>query len=229
MGSLMEVRLHSDRIEDDISQILTDPRGGVRLIACRPSRGRSGVRLVRWLELETTSSIGRDRLRQLAKRAGRHDLSVATPSADRALLRLSSPMPGICAAVFEAGAMCVTCPLLEADPRNSEVAARILVPRNGEARRLRRELTRRLDGHLTIERAGSPRSSAGLTPRQEQAFQAALDLGYFSYPRRADLGTVAKRLGIGRSTALELLRHAVENLGRRHYRARDRRPEATGS
>lgn len=226
---LMEVRLHSDRIQDGISEFLTDPRAGVRLLSCRPMTGRSGARLVRWLELETSSAGARDRLRQLVKHAGRTDLSLATPSTDRALIRLSSPMPEICAAVFEVGAMCVSCPLLEPDAHDSGVAARILVPRNGEARRLRRELIRRLHGHLTIERAGSPRSSAGLTPRQEQAFQAALDLGYFSYPRRADLATVAKRLGIGRSTALELLRHAVENLGRRQYRGRDREPDSSGS
>lgn len=222
--SLIEVRFRSDRAEDAFSDILSDPHGGVRLIACRASPPRSGNRLVRWLELETTSSAGRERLRQLTKRAGPTDVSVASPSVDRALVRLAGPLPGVCAAVFAAGAICLSCPLLAGDPGGPGASVRLLVPRNGEARRLRRELSRRLDGHFTLERAGRLRSPAGLTRRQEQAFRTALELGYFSYPRRADLGMVARHLGVSRSTTLELLRHAIREMGRRRFPARDRDP-----
>ncbi len=215
--SLIEVRLRSDRLEDGFTELLSSPRAGIRLIACRPSSSRRGRKLVRWLELETTTPVGRERLRQLVRRAGNSDLSVATPGPDRALVRLSSPLPDVCASVFASGAMCVSCPLLSAGDGESVTSVRVLVPRNGEARRLRHELARRLDGRVTIERAGAIRTPSRLTPRQEQAFRTALELGYFSYPRRADLGTVARALGVGRSTALELIRHAIEQFGERRY------------
>lgn len=215
--SLIEVRLRSDRLEDRFTELLANPRAGVRLIACRPTSSSSGRRLVRWLELETTSAAGRERLRQLTRRAGTGELSVATPSTDRALVRLSSPLPAICASVFASDAVCESCPLLADGLDDSGTSVQVLVPRNGQARRLRRELSRRLDGHLVIERAGAVRSPANLTPRQEHAFRTALEMGYFSYPRRADLGAVARALGVGRSTALELIRHAVRQLGEQRY------------
>ena len=178
---------------------------------------------MRWIELETGSPAGRDRLRALGKRVGSPDLSVASLSDDRVLVRLSSPVPGVCAAVFAAGAICLSCPLLTAPPLDSPAAVRMVVPRNGEARRLRRDLERRLDGHLTVERTGTLRATAGLTVRQAEAFRTALEMGYFTYPRRADLHAVAQRLGVGRSTALELLRHAVQQLGHERYPATSER------
>lgn len=219
--SLIELRLRSDRLEDVFSDLLRDPRGGVRLISCRPSTRGSGTRLLRWLELETTSAAGKERVRELAKQAGSSVFSMAQPGADRAIIRLSSPLPGVCEAVFAAGAMCAACPLLAGDHDGSEGTFRILIPRNAEAMRFRRELGRRLGGHLAVERAGRPRISAGLTPRQDQAFRVAFELGYFSYPRRADLGAVANRLGVSRSTTLELLRHAIREMALRRFLAGD--------
>jgi hypothetical protein len=215
--SLLEVRFRSDPLEDEFSDLLRDPESGVRLIACRPSNRRSGDRLLRWLELETRSLAGRERVRQLTKRSRKGSVSVATAGTDRALVRLSSPIPGVCAAVFAAGAMCVSCPLLTTDYRDPTGSVRVLVPRDGAARQLRHELSQQLGGRIAMERAGLPRSSVGFTPRQEQAFRTALELGYFSYPRRADLAAVARRLGVSRSTTLELLRHAIRELGARRF------------
>lgn len=214
-GSLIEVRLRSDRMDDDFTNLLADP--DVRLVACRPSPRRSERRLVRWLELETASPTGRERLRALALRAGARNLAVSAPASHRALVRLSSPLPAVCSAVFAAGAICATCPLLGPDRSERVSSVRLVVPRNGEARRLRQELAHTLDGDLTIERTGERHPPARMTRRQEEAFRTALELGYFAYPRRADLGTLARRLGVSRSTALELLRHAVEDVGRRRF------------
>jgi HTH DNA binding domain len=222
--TLIEVRIRSDRLEDEFSDLLRDPEGGVRLIACRPSARRSGGHLLRWVELETRSPAGRERVRQLSRRAGPGAFSLATSGADRALVRLATPLPGVCEAVFAAGATCVSCPLLTPSVGDREASVRVLVPRNGEARLLRQALSQKLGEHATIERAGRPRSSAGMTPRQEQALRTAFALGYFAYPRRADLAAVAKRLGVGRSTTLELLRHAIQEIAAQRFPAEDRRP-----
>jgi HTH DNA binding domain len=202
-------------MEDDFTALLADP--DVRLVACRPSPRRSERRLVRWLELETASPAGRERLRALTLRAGARNLSVSAPASHRALVRLSSPLPAVCSAVFTAGAICATCPLLAPGRSERSSSVRLVVPRNGEAQRLRQELSRTLDSALTIERTGERHPPARMTRRQEEAFRMALELGYFAYPRRADLGALARRLGVSRSTALELLRHAVEDVGRRRF------------
>ena len=52
------------------------------------------------------------------------------------------------------------------------------------------------------------RPSGGLTARQSDALEAALRLGYYRFPRRGRLGDVGRALGVGRSTAAELLRRA---------------------
>jgi len=51
-----------------------------------------------------------------------------------------------------------------------------------------------------------------LTPRQEAALRAALELGYFAVPRDADAAAVAAELGISKSAFLERLRRAQRAL-----------------
>ena len=73
---------------------------------------------------------------------------------------------------------------------------------------------------VTLERAFPLRAEdettvAGqwdLTPRQEDAIRAALELDYFAVPRGADAATVAAELGIGKSAFLERLRRAERAL-----------------
>jgi predicted DNA binding protein len=47
----------------------------------------------------------------------------------------------------------------------------------------------------------------------------AYELGFFGYPRKVSLSTLAARLGVGRSTALELLRKATEKLAAQRFLA----------
>lgn len=51
-----------------------------------------------------------------------------------------------------------------------------------------------------------------LSPRQEEVLQAALDAGYFDWPREIDAKSLAGRLGIAHSTLLEHLRKAEKKL-----------------
>ncbi|HLY77691.1 MAG TPA: helix-turn-helix domain-containing protein, partial [Thermoplasmata archaeon] len=62
---------------------------------------------------------------------------------------------------------------------------------------------------------GSYRGSQDLTARQEQAVGTAFMLGYFDYPRRAQLKDVAKSLGVSRTTAMENLRRGMRKLASR--------------
>ncbi|BBD72688.1 bacterio-opsin activator [Sulfodiicoccus acidiphilus] len=60
-----------------------------------------------------------------------------------------------------------------------------------------------------------------LTVRQEQALVAALETGYFDYPRRVSLSELANRLGVSASTLDEVLRRAEKNVISRYLQGRE--------
>lgn len=53
-----------------------------------------------------------------------------------------------------------------------------------------------------------PESSGGLTDRQREAVEVAVELGYYDVPRTGSITDVADRLGCAESTASELVRKA---------------------
>ena len=68
-------------------------------------------------------------------------------------------------------------------------------------------------GPVTLRRlvpVSSP--SSDLSPRQAEVVRAAIEAGYFEWPRRTDAKTVAASLGISHSTFLEHLRKAEGKL-----------------
>ena len=56
------------------------------------------------------------------------------------------------------------------------------------------------------------RPYAGLSQRQLEAIRVAYSLGYFDFPKKANIIDVAKTLGVTVSTAAELLRRAQKRL-----------------
>lgn len=56
------------------------------------------------------------------------------------------------------------------------------------------------------------RPYAGLSQRQLEAIRVAYSLGYFDFPKKANINDVAKTLGVTVSTAAELLRRAQKRL-----------------
>jgi len=183
------------------------------LIACRLSE-KSPRRLVRWLDVEADPERMDGLLGQLRKRFRYRNLALSRLGPGRALLRVSEPAPAICAATYEAGGICVTCPLLGTKERESW---RVILPRGARTRAFVRDLPAGAVAHQAIARVGPYRSASTLTPHQDRALRAAYDLGYFDYPRRATLADVARSLGAGRSTTLEVLRRATAKLAGRRY------------
>lgn len=75
------------------------------------------------------------------------------------------------------------------------------------------------DVGVTVEETGTALRDqraplAGLTDRQREALEAALESGYYETPRRATCEEVAAQLGCTASTANELLRRAESTLVR---------------
>ncbi len=68
------------------------------------------------------------------------------------------------------------------------------------------------------------RTGRVLSERQHAAVSAALDIGYFQWPRDGDAEDLADELGVTRATALEHLRKAEQKLLRRALDAETDRP-----
>ncbi len=188
---------------------------GVRLHVCRQAGG-SPPRLLQLVEINAIPSALPEIVEFLRQRSPAHDVSITQLGSNRLLARLIGPLPAICHSVFEMGAICMSCPFL---PSAGEPAAearegnwRVLVQRARDAHPLLASFTTPDNSPASLVRIGAYRGVRDLTARQELAVGTAFALGYFDYPRRAQLADVAKTLGVSRAAAMENLRRGMRKL-----------------
>lgn len=188
---------------------------GVRLHVCRHTEG-SPRRLLQLLEINATPGSLPEIKAFLHQRAGSEEVSLTQLGPHRILVRLVGPLPALCHSVFEMGAICMSCPFLpsasapEGEAREGEW--RVLVHRVRDAPPLLASFTTPGNSPAALVRIGSFRGSHDLTARQEVAVGTAFVLGYYDYPRRAQLKDVARSLGVSRATAMENLRRGMRKL-----------------
>lgn len=94
---------------------------------------------------------------------------------------------------------------------------RVLVHRVRDAHPLLASFTTPGSSPASLVRIGSFQGSQDLTSRQEVAIGTAFVLGYYDYPRRAQLKDVAKSLGVSRATAMENLRRGMRKLAAQRH------------
>lgn len=215
---MVEVVLSGVDPDDWVTTTFRSEGVAFRLLACRPTdRGRR--RLLRLFEVRTDGEGIGEVVRRLRTRIAARDIAAADLGPGRALLRVAVPMPASCAAAFDLGDFCISCPFLSVDDESGPTTWSVLVPRIGDARRLLKASSRTGAPRPLLVRAGGYRKRWGLTGRQERALRLAFQLGYFDYPRRTSLSGLAARLGVGRSTALELLRKATTKIAAQRFQA----------
>ena len=213
---IVEIVLAEVDTNDWVTETLSSLATSFRLLACRPTdRGRH--RLLRLFEVRTGPDGVGSVVRRLRSRLASRDIAVSSLGPDQALLRVSVPMPTGCAAAFDLGDFCITCPFAAKDDGTKGGTWKLLVPRIVDARRLLSASARPTGPHPQLIRAGAYRRAWGLTGRQERALRVAFQIGYFDYPRKASLATLASRLGVTRSTALELLRKGTTKLAAQRF------------
>lgn len=215
-GPIVEIVLSEVDTSDWVTETLGSLGASFRLLACRPTdRGRH--RLLRLFEVRTGPDGLGPLLRRLRSRLASRDLAASSLGPDRALVRVSAPMPTGCAAAFELGDFCITCPFSGKEETAKAAEWKVLVPQIVDARRLLSASARAVGPRPTLVRAGAYRRAWGLTGRQERVLRVAFQIGYFDYPRKASLATLASRLGVTRSTALELLRKGTTKLAAQRF------------
>jgi hypothetical protein len=187
----------------------------VRLHVCRHTEG-SPRRLLQLLEITATPATLPEITAFLRKRPRPEEVSLTQLGPHRLLVRLVGPLPALCHSVFEMGAICMSCPFLPsadaAEGESTEGEWRVLVRRVQDAHPLLASFTTPGNSPASLLRIGSYRGARDLTARQELTVGTAFVLGYFDFPRRAQLKDVAKSLGVSRATAMENLRRGMRKL-----------------
>lgn len=212
--SLLEVRLDYRREDRALSEIFRREGAEPRLVACRLTDSVPR-RLVRWLDVRAATERMDHLLGALRRRLRDRNLASARFYPGHALVRITEPAPAACIATYRAGGICVACPLLS---HEEEGRWRVILPHGARISTFLRDLPEGTHGRVAVARPTLSRSGAALTSRQDRALRIAYERGYFDYPRRASLGDVARALGTGRSSTLEILRRATTKLAGSRYR-----------
>ena len=211
----MELRIRGGPVPHWMQDLGTRWGAGVRLHICRRTEG-SPRRLLQLLEITATPVTLPMITAFLRQRARPGEVSLTQLGPHRLLVRLVGPLPPLCHSVFEMGAICMSCPFLPsadaAEGESKEGEWRVLVHRTQDARSLLASFTTPGNSPASLVRIGSYRGSRDLTACQELAVGTAFALGYYDYPRRAQLKDVAKSLGVSRATAMENLRRGMRKL-----------------
>jgi hypothetical protein len=213
--ALVELRIRGGPVPHWMQDLGTRWGAGVRLHVCRQTE-TAPRRLLQLLEINASPTTLPEIVAFLRQRASPEEVSLTQLGPHRLLVRLVGPLPALCHSVFEMGAICMSCPFLPSvgapDDESREGEWRVLVHRVRDAHPLLASFTTPGNLPASLIRIGSFRGSHDLTPRQEMAVGAAFVLGYYDYPRRAQLKDVAKSLGVSRATAMENLRRGMRKL-----------------
>jgi len=212
---LVELQIRGAPVPHWIRQLRARWGATVRLRLCRPTSGPR-PRLLQLVEIQSAPSSVPEILDFL--RDGSRAVSFSTLDPQRILVRVEGEAPPVCQAVFDHGAICLSCPLLP--PGRGDEAPegpwKVLAHRPEDARPLLDAVAGPGHRAASLVRLGRYRDSDDLTPRQEVAVATALALGYFDHPRRAQLQDVAHALGVSRSAALENIRRGTRKLASWH-------------
>lgn len=209
--SLLEIRFKGAQAAKWIQELEDRWGATVRLHVCRPF-GSGGARILRLFEVDAPPAQMGPVWAFLLDHVGAENTAVTRIAPNRLMVWTSMPMPRLCSAVFEAGAVCTTCPYLPPPAPPDGHGWGILVPHASDAQLPLDAMNRPGRPAPSVIRIGRYQERTALTPRQERAIEVALNLGYFMHPRRAELKDVARALGVSRSTAMEILRRATMKL-----------------
>ncbi len=209
--SLIEIRFKGTSVARWIQELNQRWNASVRLHVCRPV-GNGRHRILRLFDVSAPASQIPEVWEYLLAQVGSENAAVTRIAPNRLMVWTSTPIPRLCSAVFEAGAVCTVCPYLPPTSRQDGESWGILLPHAADAQLPLDAMTRPGRPAPAVLRIGRYHSDGELTPRQERAIDEALRLGYFSHPRRAELKDVARALGVSRSTTMEILRRAMMKL-----------------
>ena len=198
------LRLEASNQPNWISDLSKDAPTTVRILDCKPGKGDSIQQLV---ELNTPDERLDEVMERITNNPQVMDVYMAKTRRGKSVGRVLSRRAVACTSLMDSNLFCRSC-LFASRPKSDGTVEWTLA--FSDRRSLSQFLGRLENEHIIFEirRLSKVVDRRSLTPRQVQVIQYALDRGYFDYPRKTILSTLAKELTISKSTLGEILRRA---------------------
>ncbi len=176
----------------------------LRILDCKPGRDGSIQQLV---ELNTPDGQLDEVVERIRKNPMVMDIYMARTRMGKSIGRILSKQALACRTAMESNLFCRSCLFTSKPDADGNVEWALAFSDGSSLSQFLSELeSERIK--VEIRKLSNVIDQRGLTPRQLQIILRAMDRGYFDYPRKTDLSTLAKELNISKSTLLEILRRA---------------------
>ena len=167
---------------------------------------KTGMSLL--LELRGPQAALKGTIAAIRKSEGVREAVAGEGADDTASLLLVLDRPAICKASSDAAIVCLECPF---DSEAQPATWRFIARKSSDLRQIMTKLAR--EGiQARIEDVAPLERKATLTGRQKEILAAAVNHGYFEFPRRISLTELSVMVGVKPSTLSEILRSAERRI-----------------
>lgn len=202
---LREACLDLEDFHSPFEALAAEHKSAVTVIGCKETATRT-MALVIEIEGFAPDAL----LRHLSTlEAVRHVYRQGRKGGQRVLAMVELRAPAYCSIPRDTGAVCASCPISTGG--NSGTHWRLFVSDSRSSQRLP-QLLIQCSMQATIDQVSDPSHTELLTPRQREVVLRALKAGYFGFPRRTSLTTLAERLSIRPSSLSKILRNAMNKM-----------------
>jgi len=205
---LREIVLQLKAPQHWVAEVTSRHPSTIRILDCKPAETRDGIRQL----VEVSSDP--EELKEIVKDVKGSPLVKEAYVVETKRGRMIGSLlteSVYCSMVMQSNAFCRTC--LFQSKSKSDGTTEWTVAFTGRAAIT--ELLDRLKSNkvdVKILRLTSIADVESLTSRQRNIVEVALEEGYFDYPRRITLRSLAKKLGVSASTVSEVLRRAEKKI-----------------
>jgi len=191
-----------------VAEVTTKHPSTVRILDCKPAESKDGIRQL--VEVSSNPEELKDVVKDVKSSPLVKEAYIVETKRGRMVGSLLTESV-FCGMVMRSNAFCRTC-LFQSKPKADGTTEWTVAFSGREA------LTELLDRlkhdkvDVKILRLTSIADVNSLTSRQRSIVEIALEEGYFDYPRRITLRSLAKRVGVSASTVSEVLRRAQKKI-----------------
>ena len=191
-----------------VSEITTKHPSTVRILDCKPAESKDGIRQL----VEVTSDP--EELKEIVKDVRGSPLVKEAYIVETKRWRMIGSLlteSVFCGMVMQSNAFCRTC-LFQSKVKPDGTTEWTVAFTGREALSELMERLKEDKVDVKILRLTSIADVENLTSRQRSIVEVALEEGYFDYPRRITLRSLAKKVGVSASTVSEVLRRAEKKI-----------------
>jgi predicted DNA binding protein len=205
---MREIVLQLKAPKNWVSEVTENHPSTVRILDCKPGESKDGIRQL--VEVTSDPEVLNDIVKEVKGSPLVKEAYIVETKRGRMVGSLLTESV-FCSMVMSSNAFCRTC-LFQSKAKPDGTTEWIIAFTGREA------LTELLDRLKTdqvevkILRLTSVADVESLTSRQRSIVEVALEEGYFDYPRRISLRTLAKKVGVSASTVSEVLRRAEKKI-----------------